>query len=112
MSEEKLITVDLPVKERLVLTAILFGEQGRLADYRIVARLLEKVPLSGEESARIKWLNEGKTQWDPASSFATPMEFSERQIDVIKHALRKIEQKAEVNRDNFDLFALFGVEPQ
>ena len=100
----------LSVKDRLVLLGVLMGESGRLADYKIVAALMDRLALSEHEQARAEFIDAERTQWK--LNFQMGFDFSIREREIIAHALARIEEQGNVNRDNFSLYGLFGVGPK
>ena len=50
------VGIELSVKDRLVLLGILMGESGRLADYKIIAALRDRLALSEHEQERAEFI--------------------------------------------------------
>ena len=104
------VGIELSVKDRLVLLGILMGESGRLADYKIIAALRDRLALSEHEQERAEFIDADRSQWK--NDFKMPFEFSAREREIIAHALPRVEVQGGVNADNYALYGAFGVEPK
>ena len=107
------VVLELGIKERGILYTILMRESTPWTVYRRVKAIRERMPLSEEEDAGVKWLDNKHLSWDQKTDFTKPFEFTAADVELVRGILQRVEkQPAErgggVNADNEHLMLLFG----
>ncbi len=99
--------MQLNVGERLVLLSIL-PEESNFVTLKIVRELKEKLSFSEEELKAYNFKQEGNSvKWDATVDTNKEIAIGEKQTDLIKDALKKLNDANKLKQEHFGLYEKF-----
>ena len=100
--------MELGVKDRVVLLAVLSGAEGNLTEVRVLRELQNEVSFSDEEIVSLGLQSDkGRTVWDPDTEQVKDVEFGEAAKGIIVRKLKELNRQGQLTADHLDLVDKF-----
>jgi hypothetical protein len=97
----------LSVKDRIILLGIL-PATGDFLTLKIIRKLREELSFSEEETKTLKLCNDGQqVKWDAEADPTKDVAIGEKADELIVSALKKLDEKKELNQDTYGLYEEF-----
>lgn len=97
----------LDVRERLVLLSVL-PQEGNFITLKVLRKLKEVLSFSEEEIKQYNFVqNEDKVTWDDKAEQSKEIEIGEKAIDIIKEALKKLDEQKKLRDEHFSIYEKF-----
>jgi hypothetical protein len=100
--------MELDIKQRLLLLAVIPVEGVRMTDLRIARELQLKVGFTEEEQVQFGFVQDGdRVTWDSDADKPVDIKIGPRGHVLIQEALKKMEEEQKLTVDHIDLWDLF-----
>ena len=97
----------LDVRERLVLLSVL-PQEGNFITLKVVRKLREGLSFSEEELKQYNFVQgEGTVTWDDKVEQSKEIEIGEKAMDIIKEALKKLNEDKKLKDEHFSIYEKF-----
>lgn len=97
----------LTTKDRIILLNVL-PAKGSFLTLKITRELRETLSFTEEELGRLKFVEDGNAlKWETANDVPREFDFQPAATDIIKTALKGLDEKESLDADTFPLYELF-----
>lgn len=100
--------MELGVKDRVVLLAVLAGCEGNLTELRVLRELQSELSFSDEEIISLGLeSDEGRTAWKPEAEQSKEIEFGDAAKGIIVRKLKELNRQGKLSADMLELVEKF-----